>query len=346
MRAFYIDGPGKTRFGTTEAPVLGAGDILLRVERIGLCGSDLNTYRGRNPLVSYPRIPGHEIAATIVETGVDVPERFTVCQAVTLNPYKNCGNCPACVSGRINACRNNQTMGVQREGALTDLIAVPWQRIVTSTVSDLNHLALIEPMAVGFHAVSRAEVAKGETVAVFGCGAIGLGVIAGCVRRGAEVVAIDIDDDKLAVAKKVGAAHTINSRNTDIIPTLYSLTENRGVPVAIEAVGLAETFTACVDVVAPVGRVVYIGYANTPVTYETKLILTKELDVMGSRGALQQDFEDVVNYVESGAYPCDETITKVFPFSQANQALELWDEAPSKVTKLIVSLSEEDAYAG
>ena len=345
MRAFYIDGPGKTRFGTAEAPAMGAGDVLLQVQRIGLCGSDLNTYRGRNPLVSYPRIPGHEIAAIVVDMGADVPDRFTKGQAVTLNPYKNCGQCPACAAGRINACRNNQTMGVQREGALTDLIAVPWQRIVTSTVSDLNHLALIEPMAVGFHAVSRASVTKGENVAVFGCGAIGLGVIAGCVRRGAEVIAIDINDDKLAIAREVGAAHVINSRAEDAVQRIMALTEERGVPVAIEAVGLAETFTACVDVVAPVGRVVYIGYASTPVTYETKLILTKELDVMGSRGALQQDFEDVVAYVESGAYPCDATITKVFPFAQADQALTLWENDPAQVTKLIVNLSQEGAHA-
>ncbi len=346
MRAFFIDGPGQTRFGTIDAPTPSSEEILLRVERIGLCGSDLNTYRGRNPLVSYPRIPGHEIAATVVETGADVPGQFEIGQRVTLNPYKNCGECPACVSGRINACRYNQTMGVQREGALTDLIAVPWQRVITSNVSDLNHLALIEPMAVGFHAVSRAEVSKGEAVAVFGCGAIGLGVIAGCVRRGAEVIAIDIDDRKLEIAKEVGAAHVINSRSDDVVRTVARLTDGRGVPVAIEAVGLAETFVACVDVVAPVGRVVYIGYVNTPVTYDTKLILTKELDVRGARGALQQDFEDVVDYVESGAFPSDLTISQVFSFSQAEAALKTWNADPSKVTKIIVSLTGQGPDAG
>lgn len=337
MKAFFIDAPGETRFGEIDPPVPGSGDVLLQVDRIGLCGSDLNTFRGRNPLVSYPRIPGHEIAGTILDCGNAVPARFQPGQKVTLNPYKNCGDCPACEVGRINACRHNQTMGVQREGALTEQITVPWERIITSTVEEPNHLALIEPMAVGFHAVRRGRVAEGETVAVFGCGAIGLGVIAGCVRMGARVIAVDIDAAKLKIAKAVGAAFTINGSEQDAADTVMEITAGRGADVAIEAVGLAETFLSCVDVAASAGRVVYIGYSATPVTYETKLILTKELDVMGSRGALQQDFEDVAAYVESGAYPSDMTISRVFGFDQAGEALKVWERDPASITKIIVS---------
>lgn len=346
MRAFFIDAPGQTRFGDINTPIPGAEDVLLQVERVGLCGSDLNTFRGRNPMVSYPRIPGHEIAGTILERGASVPEHFEVGKRVTLNPYKNCGSCPACRSGRINACRNNQTMGVQREGAMTDQIIVPWERVVTSEVSDFNHLALIEPMAVGFHAVSRARVERQERVAVFGCGAIGLGVIAGCVRRGAEVIAIDINNEKLAIAKAVGASHVINASTEDVVQAIEVLTEECGVAVAIEAVGLAATFLACIDVVAPVGRVVYIGYSSAPVTYDTKLILAKELDVMGSRGALQQDFQEVSEYLESGAYPADKTISNVFSFADADKALSTWEDDPSKVIKIIVDMSEGRIDAG
>lgn len=337
MRAFFIDGPGDTRMGETDKPVMGAGDVLMHVDRVGLCGSDLNTFRGLNPLVTYPRIPGHEIAGTILAVGADVPDRFAPGQHVTLNPYKNCGTCPACQSGRINACRANQTLGVQREGALTEQIVVPWDRVVTSSLSDPNHLALIEPMAVGFHAVRRGEVTAGETVAVFGCGAIGLGVIAGCVRSGAKVIAIDIDDAKLDVARAVGASHVMRGDTDDPVARIAALTDGNGVQVAIEAVGLAQTFLACIDVAASVGRVVYIGYSKAPVTYDTKVILTKELDVRGSRGALQQDFLDAVAYVESGAYPADLTISRVFDFDEAGDALAVWDDDPSAVTKFIVS---------
>lgn len=341
MKALFINAPGKTSFGDLPPPQLGPEDVLLRVERIGLCGSDLNTFRGLNPLVTYPRVPGHEIAATIIALGANVPSQFTLDQRVTLNPYKNCDDCAACRAGKINACRNNQTMGVQREGALTEQIAVPWQRVVTSTIDDLNHLALIEPLAVGFHAVRRGGVSKGDVVAVFGCGAIGLGVIAGCVRMGAIVIAIDIADDKLSIAKAVGATHLINNAHSNILDEIAKLTNGDGVNVAIEAVGLAETFVACVNVVASVGRVVYIGYSKSPVTYDTKVILTKELDIFGSRGALQEDFEAVVSYLESGAYPAAKTISKVFDFDQARLALETWDNNPSAVTKFIVNVHND-----
>lgn len=337
MRAFFINGAGDTSFGDIDPPKMGKGDVLMHVDRVGLCGSDLNTFKGLNPLVTYPRIPGHEIAGTILGVGADVPDGFVAGQHVTLNPYKNCGDCPACETSRINACRNNQTMGVQREGALTQQIVVPWERVVTSTVSDLNHLALIEPMAVGFHAVRRGGVSKGETVAVFGCGAIGLGVIAGCVRMGADVIAIDIDDAKLEVARAVGAKHVVHGSKEDAVARINALTDGNGVHVAIEAVGLAQTFLACVDVAASVGRVVYIGYSKAPVTYDTKIILTKELDVRGSRGALQQDFLDVVAYVESGAYPADLTISRVYQFDEAGDALIAWENDPSAVTKFIVA---------
>lgn len=338
MKAFYINAPGKGHFGTLDAPIPKNDEVLLQVNRVGYCGSDLNTFRGRNPLVSYPRIPGHEIAGTVIAIGADVPASYAIGQRVTLNPYKNCGDCPACRSGRINACRNNQTMGVQREGAMTEKIAVPWQRVVVSEISDLNHLALIEPLAVGFHAVRRGNIASGETVAVFGCGAIGLGVIAGAINKGANVIAIDIDDAKLKIASAVGAQYVINSKDEPLLECVSKLTNGDGVDIAIEAVGLAETFVACVDIAAPTGRVVYIGYSQLPVTYDTKLILTKELDIMGSRGALQSDFEDVVKYLESGAYPADQTISQVFAFSDANKALELWDASPSSVTKFIIDL--------
>lgn len=340
MRAFYIDSPGVTRFGTATPPEMKEDEVLLRVQRIGLCGSDLNTYRGRNPLVSYPRIPGHEIAGEIVKVGSRVPGSLQPGQHVTLNPYKNCGECPACRKGRINACRNNQTMGVQREGALTEVIAVPWERIVKASVKELNHLALIEPMAVGFHAVRRGRAHKGDKVIVFGCGAIGLGAIAGCVRAGAEVLAVDIVDRKLEIAREVGAVATINSRSQDVIDFVMDFTRGDGMDLAIEAVGHPQTFVDCVEVAAPAGRVVYIGYSKAPVSYDTKKILTKELDIMGSRGALQQDFEDAVNYVEAGGYPADATITRVFDFEDAGTALQLWEEDPNSVTKFIIAHPE------
>ncbi|MDE2436577.1 MAG: zinc-binding alcohol dehydrogenase family protein [Sphingomonadales bacterium] len=338
MRAFYITAPGETAFGEIDPPVPARDEVLLQVDRVGLCGSDLNTFRGRNALVTYPRIPGHEIAGTILELGADVPAEFSVGQRVSLVPYYNCGTCIACEVGRTNACLNNQTLGVQREGALTEQIVVPHRQLLATKLVDPADFAIIEPLAVGFHATSRAQVTERDTVVVFGCGAIGLGVVAGCVARGARVIAVDIDDGKLDLARQVGAAETINSMVMEVEPKVHDLTDGRGANVAIEAVGLPQTFVAAVNVVGPLGRVVYVGYPPEPVSFQTKYFLMKELDIRGSRGALREDFEAVVEYLEGGRYPVEASTTKVFPFDQTGQALREWDDNPALVTKFMIDV--------
>jgi 2-desacetyl-2-hydroxyethyl bacteriochlorophyllide A dehydrogenase len=338
MKALRIEAAGKTAYGTAAEPTAGAGDVLLRVKRVGYCGSDLSTFRGLNPLVSYPRIPGHEIAAEIVSVGKDVPATLKTGAQVTVMPYTACGQCPSCRAGRVNACQFNQTLGVQRDGALTELLVAPWQKIITAPLG-LAELALIEPLSVGFHAVNRGRVTKADTVLIFGCGMIGLGAIAAAgLHRGATVIAADIDDAKLALARRAGATHTINSRTANLHAELEKLTSG-GPTVVIEAVGSPETFVAAVSEVAFAGRVVYIGYAKAPVTYETKYFVMKELDILGSRNATPEDFAAVIDLLRSGRYPSQETITRTVPWSEAGAALAAWSADPSKVTKIQVDLT-------
>lgn len=338
MRAFFITAPGATAFGEIDPPTVGADDVLLQVDRVGLCGSDLNSFRGRNPMVSYPRIPGHEIAGTILAKGDAVPDSYEVGERVSMVPYFNCGHCHACQSERPNACLNNQTLGVQREGALTSQIAVPHDRLIRTRLTDPADFAIIEPLAVGFHAVRRAAVGPDDNVVVFGCGAIGLGVVAGCVARGARVIAIDIEDAKLDLARLVGAATQINGARENVVERVLAMTGGTGAHVAIEAVGLPLTMNQAIDVVGQLGRIVYVGYAAEPVTYATKPFLTKELDIKGSRGALRADFEAVVEWLESGRYPVAATTTRVFRFDEAGEALRLWDADPASVTKFMIDV--------
>ncbi len=339
MKAFFITEPGKTAIGEMPCPDMGREDVKLQVRVVGYCGSDLNTYRGKNPMVSYPRIPGHEIAGTVLETGADVPDSVRVGMNVTLSPYTNCGVCPACRRQRPNACRDNQTLGVQRDGALTEQIVAPWQKLYLSDALSIEELALVEPLTVGFHAVDRGRVAATDVVAVLGCGAIGLGAIAGAAFRDATVVAVDIDDGKLAIARKAGATHTVNSAGADSLhERLAELTDGNGPDVVIEAIGLPMTYRAAVEEVAYTGRVVYIGYAKEPVAYETKLFVQKELDVMGSRNALG-DFASVIQMLEKGAFPVDDVVTRTVPFEQAGEALREWDADPGAVTKILVRVS-------
>lgn len=340
MKAVVMHAPGDVRVESVPDPTRKSGEVLLRVRRVGLCGSDLNSYRGRNPLVSFPRILGHEISATIVELDAGHPAHLQVGMDVTLSPYKNCGQCPACRNGRPNACRDNQTLGVQRDGAMGEFLAVPTEKLFVAELN-LDELCLVEPLTVGCHAVTRAKVAPEDVVAIFGCGGVGLGAVAASAFRGATTVAMDVDDAKLEIARKAGAAHVIHTKRQDAKEALAELTGGGGPGVVIEAVGLAETFRAAVELVAFTGRVVYIGYAKEPVTYETKLFVQKELDILGARNALPEDFRQVIRMLEQHRFPVDAAISTIAPLDRAPELLRAWSDDPARFTKIMITLDQE-----
>ncbi len=334
MKALSLSGPGVARIVDIPDPLKQAGDLLLKIEMVGLCGTDLNSFRGRNPLVSYPRVLGHEIAATVLEGPSELPAGTRVC----VSPYTSCGICPSCRRGRENACRNNQTFGVQRDGAITERIVVPASKIYPSDLP-LKTLCLVEPLTVGFHAVARGRVTSADTVAIFGCGGVGLGGIAASAFRGARTIAIDLEDDKLATATLAGATDLIHSGKQDVRRRLRELTAGDGPDVIIEAIGLAETFQMAIEEVAFTGRVVYIGYAKEPVAYETRLFVQKELDILGSRNALPNDFHEVMAMLATGRFPVDQAVTAVVPLAQGPSYLERWSAQPAAFTKIMIDFN-------
>jgi 2-desacetyl-2-hydroxyethyl bacteriochlorophyllide A dehydrogenase len=335
MKAIVLEGPGMSGVRSVAEPRSGEGEVLLKVRKVGLCGSDLNSYRGRNPLVSYPRIPGHEIAATVVDSGshAEWPEGTNV----TLSPYRGCGRCAACEKGRPNACKDNETMGVQRDGALTEYITAPAGKLFRADLS-LKELCLVEPLTVGFHAAGRGRVSADDVVAVFGCGGVGLGAIAGAAFRGARVIGIDVDDSKLETARKAGAAETINSKASEVHERLTEMTNGRGPDVVIEAIGLPATYRAAVEEVAYAGRVVYIGWAKEQVAYETRPFVHKELDIMGSRNAMPEDFREVIRMLEAKRFPVEAAVTQEVPFEETPAILEAWNREPERFTKIMVEV--------
>jgi threonine dehydrogenase-like Zn-dependent dehydrogenase len=333
LKAVSLVSAGDARVIDTPEPRKRQGDLVLKVEMVGLCGTDLNSFRGRNPLVTYPRILGHEIAATVLEGSAAVP----VGTRVTVSPYTSCGSCSSCRRSRPNACEHNQTFGVQRDGALTEIITVPEDKVYPSLLS-LKELCIVEPLTVGVHAVARSRVRSRDTVAVFGCGGVGLGAIAGAAFRGARTIAIDLDDAKLETARAAGATDLIHSAREDIRARLRELTEGAGPDVIIEAIGLAETFRAAVEEVAFTGRVVYIGYAKEPVTYETQLFVKKELDIIGSRNALPDDFREVIAMLEAGRFPVDRAVSAIVGMDETPAILQKWSAAPAEFTKIMVQV--------
>jgi len=336
MKALVISEPGRAHIEDVPEPATRAGEALLRVRRVGLCGSDLNSFRGRNPLVTFPRIPGHEVSATIVSLNEQYSD-FTVGMDVTLSPYTSCGQCASCRNGRKNACKRNETMGVQRNGALTEYISVPIEKLYAASLN-LEELCLVEPLTVGFHAAARARVTEADTVAIFGCGGVGLGAVAASAHRGAKTIAIDVDDAKLAIAQKAGAAHLIHSQRETLSTALAALTNELGPSVVIEAVGTPNTFLAAVEEVAFTGRVVYVGYAKEPVAYETRLFVQKEIDILGSRNALPKDFQDVIRMLEEHRFPVESVVSTLIPLEEGPEILRAWSSNPSRFSKIMITL--------
>lgn len=323
-----------------EKPVVAPGQILVKIEYVGFCGSDLNTYLGRNPMVKLPVVPGHEVGAVVEEIGEGVPEGlFAKGMSVTLNPYTNCGKCASCRNGRVNACEHNETLGVQRNGVMCEYAVMPWQKVIPAPSMSSRDCALIEPMSVGFHAVSRGQVVDNERVMVIGCGMIGMGAIVRASLRGATVIAVDLDDEKLELARKVGAAYVINSKTENVHERMLQLTDGLGADVVIEAVGSPATYVMAVDEVGFTGRVVCIGYAKSPVEFQTKLFVQKELDIRGSRNALPADFRAVINYLQTGVCPIDKLISRIAEPEEAAAAMADWAAAPGKVFRILVKFN-------
>ena len=317
-----------------QAPA--AGEVLLKLCYVGFCGSDINTFMGRNGMALNPVIPGHEVGAVIEAVGEGVPDGLKPGMVVTVNPYTNCGKCASCRNGRVNACQHNETLGVQRNGAMREMIALPWEKVVPAGLLTPKVCALVEPMSVGFHAVSRAQVTDIDVVVVIGCGMVGMGAVVRSALRGATVVAADIDDSKLALARQMGASYTINTKTEDVHQRLLEITGGFGPDVIIEAVGSTVTYQMAVDEVAFTGRVVCIGYAKAEVSFQTKYFVQKELDIRGSRNAMPQDFRAVIHYLERGTCPTETLITKVVRPEEALTAMQWWSQNPGKVFRIIV----------
>ena len=336
MKAIQITAPEQVQITNLEMPVLQSGEVLVRIRYVGFCGSDLNTFLGKNPMVKLPVIPGHEVGAEIVAVANDVPSHLEPGMAVTLNPYTNCGKCVSCRNGRVNACKDNETLGVQRNGSMREFLTIPWQKVIPAAGLSVKECALIEPLSVGFHAVDRGQVTDLDIVMVIGCGMIGIGAIIRSVLRGATVIAVDMDDEKLALVRTLGVKYTINSKTENVHERLQTFTQGFGPDVVIEAVGSPVTYVMAVEEVAFTGRVVCIGYAKSDVTFQTKLFVQKELDIRGSRNALPADFRAVIHYLQQGKCPKESFISKVIPPEEALSALQVWSANPGKVFRILV----------
>ena len=302
----------------------------------GICGSDLSSYKGKSPYVSYPRTPGHEFSAQIVEID-DNDLGLEPGMIVTCNPYFNCGECYSCQREMYNCCMTNQTMGVQREGAFMEYITMPVERIYDGKGIPADVLAMIEPFCISYHGMKKAKIQPGEKVLVIGAGTIGVLAALSAKRLGAEVTICDVSKSKLEYAKEhFGADHTIlNSSPEAFTEAVEQLTDGRGFDVVAEAVGLGSTFLNCIQAAAFGGRMVQIGVGKQTPEFDFTMIQKKELQIFGSRNALKEDFLQLIEWVNNGDVDLRPLLTKEYAFEDAEKAFKDLDENNASILKIV-----------
>lgn len=331
-----IEEPGKVVLKDSEIPKRQAGEALLKVLYGGICGSDLNSYRGLSPYVSYPRTPGHEFSAEIVEID-DNEEGLSAGMIVTANPYFNCGHCYSCRRGLVNCCTTNQTMGVQREGAFARYIVMPVGRLYECQGLDARTLALIEPFCIGYHGVRRAKPKIGEHVLIVGAGTIGLMAAIAAKEFGAIVTVCDISEKKAKDALRFGADHSfVNGSQEELEEQTKKITGGNGFDITVEAVGLPSTFQNCMDAASFGARVVLIGVSKDTLDFNFTMIQKKELLIIGSRNAVKKDFQEAIRFVKESRMDLMKIVTNTYPMEKCAQAFRDFDKYAATTLKVLI----------
>lgn len=342
MRAMYIDAPGQVVFRDTEKPVQKKGEALLKILYGGICGSDLGSYKGTFAYFDYPRIPGHEFSAEIIEVDEDNDQGLRPGMIVTCNPYFNCGHCYSCEHGIVNACMDNQTMGCQRDGAFQEYITMPVERVYDGKGLDPKLLAAIEPFCISYHGVSRAEVKPGDKVLVIGAGTIGVLAAVAAKSKGAVVYISDVSMGKLKMAEGFGVdGILLNDSPEHFDQAVKDITDGNGFDITIEAVGLPSTFQNCIDAACFGGKVVVIGVGKKNLDFNFTLLQKKELNVFGSRNALKKDFVELIDLVKEGKVPVDRIITNIYKFEDGAKAFYDFANNPGDMLKVILDFTDK-----
>lgn len=335
MKSIVIREPGEVEIRESEIPELKKGEALLKILYGGICGSDLTSYKGGNAYVSYPRIPGHEFSAEIIEIE-DNDKNLKKGMIVTCNPYFNCNECYSCKRGLVNCCTTNQTMGVQREGAFSNYITMPIERIIDGKGIPAKTLALIEPFCISYHGIQRSDVKQNDKVLIIGAGTIGVLAAVAAKTKGAKVYVSDISSQKLEFAKTFGIDGIIlNDSDESFAQQVNAITNGDGFDITVEAVGLPSTFQNCIDSAAFGGKVVLIGVSKQNLDFNFTLIQKKELNVMGSRNALTRDFENLIDIVKRGEIDLDRIITNSYKMEEAAQAFEDFSKNAASMLKVM-----------
>ena len=341
MKSIIIQAPGVVEIVEREKPEPKKGEALLEILYGGICGSDLGSYNGTFAYFSYPRTPGHEFSARIESIGTN-DRGLHEGMVITCNPYFNCTHCYSCNHGLVNACMDNQTMGVQREGAFSEYITMPIDRIIDGKGLAPHLLALIEPFCISHHGVKRGNVGPNDTVLIVGAGTIGMLAAFSAKSKGAQVYIADIAKPKLAYAQELGVVDGVilNTSKEVFDERVKEITNGNGFDVCIEAVGLPSTFLNCIDAACYGGRVVQVGVGKRNADFNFTLIQKKELNIYGSRNALTEDFKELIDVVLDQKISLERIITNTYSYLDAAKAFKDFSQSNGSMLKVELDFTQ------
>ncbi|MES2378257.1 MAG: zinc-binding alcohol dehydrogenase family protein [Bacteroidota bacterium] len=336
MKVLVCTEPGKLSYTTKEIPQLQPGHTLLKIKRIGICGTDLHAFDGTQPYFTYPRVLGHELAAEVVSGNND----FKTGELVTVIPYINCGECLACRSGKTNCCSSIQVLGVHTDGGMAEYIQVPTRLLLHSQGLSLDELALVEPLAIGAHGVRRADVKKDEYVLVIGAGPIGLGAMEFARISGGRVVALDINEQRLTFCKdKLKVDHIINPLTDNVMERLQEITGGDMPTVVIDATGNQKAINNAFQYMAHGACFVLIGLQKGEISFSHPEFHKREATLMSSRNATREDFDMVISSMRNKLVDPANYITHRVSFDDVATEFKSWLDPANGVIKCMVSIS-------
>ena len=337
IKAIFIDYPKHIFIKDIPRPKVLDNHVLVKVESAGICGSDIAAFIGSNPLVTYPRLIGHEIAGEVVELSAG-ENRFVVGDRVVLEPYIFCGNCYPCSISRFNCCENLKVLGVHVDGGMCEYISHP-VHLLHKVDKDVpwHLLALVEPLSIAVHAVERAKVEEGEYIVVSGCGPIGLLIALCAIVKKAKPIMIDPLEKRLELARIKGIEYLINPVKSNAINEIKNITHGRMAEVVIEASGNEEAIQSTLDYVSFAGRVVLVGWPKFSLNFATSLITKKELNVYGSRNSCR-NFPLCINLIKDRIVNVESVITNTISFDEIPKAVQSTTENPEYYMKVIAML--------
>lgn len=341
MKAIQLAEPKQFRvIDVPEPPTPGPGDAVVRVHRVGICGTDFSGYLGKMPFFSYPRIPGHELGVEVVAVGPGVTN-VKVGDRAAIEPYINCQTCYSCTRGHTNCCENHQTLGVHCDGGLRPLFTIPARKLHVSPTLTFEQLALVETLGIGLHAVNRANPKADETVLVIGAGPIGLSVIEFAKLAGSRVVVMDLNEQRLRFAReRMGVRETILAKNfDDDVKAFTDLTAGRLGNVVVDATGSAKSMSSAYHFVGFAGRLVWVGITPDQLAFTQPLMHRREMTFLASRNAVSPEFTRIVRLIEGGMLDTRPWITHTAPFEGMVEAFPGWMKPEAGVVKAMVEVN-------